>query len=161
MRLFLLSLTPPPGYKQDIHQKSPHYSCLFYSESHISSPMFILTKKPAQNGQDCLTRVDRVKAMLVKEKARTMAPRPRWHKPKYRSSRAPPGPRPDMPLRLSDQPRDPVAEATLLESEGEGMFVLYSWDCDCVGGRWVRFQASLEFMQQVVWVAAQQSRGER
>lgn len=59
--------------------------------------------------------------MLVKEKARTMAPRPRWHSPRYRSSRAPPGPRPDMPLRLSDQPRDPEAEATLLESDGEGM----------------------------------------
>ena len=90
----------------------------------MSSDRVILTKKPAQNGQDCLTRAEEVKAMLVKEKARTMAPRPRWHKPRYRSSRAPPGPRPDMPLRLSDQPRDPEAEATLLESEGEGMFVL-------------------------------------
>lgn len=26
-----------------------------------------------------------------------------------------------MPLRLSDQPRDPEAEATLQESDGEGM----------------------------------------
>ncbi|TNN72943.1 hypothetical protein EYF80_016872 [Liparis tanakae] len=41
-----------------------------------------LTKKPAQNGQDCLTRAEEVKAMLVKEKARTMAPRPRWHSPR-------------------------------------------------------------------------------
>lgn len=85
------------------------------------SVRFTLTKKPAQNGQDCLTRAEEVKAMLVKEKARTMAPRPRWHSPRYRSSRAPPGPRPDMPLRLSDQPLDPEAEATLLESDGEGM----------------------------------------
>lgn len=83
--------------------------------------LFRLTKKPAQNGQDCLTRAEEVKAMLVKEKARTIAPRPRWHSPRYSSSRAPPGPRPDMPLRLSDQPRDPEAEATLLESDGEGM----------------------------------------
>lgn len=36
-----------------------------------------LTKKPAQNGQDCLTRAEEVKAMLVKEKASTMAPRHR------------------------------------------------------------------------------------
>lgn len=82
---------------------------------------FTLTKKPDQNGQYCLTRAVEVKAMLVKEKARTMAPRPRWHSPRYRSTLAPPGPRPDMPLRLSDQPRDPEAEATLLESDGEGM----------------------------------------
>ena len=66
--------------------------------------------------------------MLVKEKASTMAPRPRWHSPRYRRSRAPSGPRPDIPLRLSDQPRDPEAEATLLESEGEGMFGF----CVCV-----------------------------
>lgn len=65
--------------------------------------------------------------MLVKEKARTMAPRPRWHSPRQRSSRAPLGPRPDMPLRLSDQPRDPDAEATLLESDGEGMLGLCVW----------------------------------
>lgn len=88
------------------------------------SVRLLLTKKPAQNGQDCLTRAEDVKAMLVKEKARTMAPRPRWQSPRYRSSRAPPGPRPDMPLRLSDQPRDPEAEATLLESDGEGMLGL-------------------------------------
>lgn len=62
--------------------------------------------------------------MLVKEKARTMAPRPMWHSPRYRSSRAPPGPLPDIPLRLSDQPRDPEAETTLLESDGEGMVSL-------------------------------------
>lgn len=85
---------------------------------------FTLTKNPAQNGQDCLTRAEEVKAMLVKEKARTMAPRPRWQSPRYRSSRAPPDPRPDMPLRLSDHPRDPEAEATLLESDGEGMLGL-------------------------------------
>lgn len=36
-----------------------------------------LTKNPAQNGQDCLTRAEEVKAMLVKENASTMAPRPR------------------------------------------------------------------------------------
>lgn len=48
--------------------------CCFYR--------FTLTKKPAQNGQDCLTRAEEVKAMLVKEKARTMAPRPRWHNPR-------------------------------------------------------------------------------
>lgn len=99
----------------------------------ILSVRFTLTKKPAQNGQDCLTRAEEVKAMLVKEKARTMAPRPRWHSPRYRSSRAPPGPRPDMPLRLSDQPRDPEADATLLESDGEGM--LGSSAC---GGGWRR-----------------------
>lgn len=29
-----------------------------------------------------------------------------------------------MPLRLSDQPRDPEAEATLLESDGEGILGL-------------------------------------
>lgn len=33
-----------------------------------------LTKKPAQKGQDCLTRGDEVKARLVKLKASTMAP---------------------------------------------------------------------------------------
>lgn len=41
-------------------------------------PMIIyskkLTKKPAQKGQDCLTRGDEVKARLVKLKASTMAP---------------------------------------------------------------------------------------
>lgn len=50
-----------------------------------------------------------------------MAPKPMWHSPRYRSSRAPPAPLPDIPLRLSDQPRDPEAEAMLLESDGEGM----------------------------------------
>lgn len=39
--------------------------------------MIQLTKKPAQKGQDCLTRAEEVKAMLVKEKASTMAPRHR------------------------------------------------------------------------------------
>lgn len=76
--------------------------------------------------------------MLVKEKARTMAPRPRWQRPRYRSSRAPPGPRPDMPLRLSDQPRDPEAEATLLESDGEGMIELV-----CEWGRLGKISHSL------------------
>lgn len=33
-----------------------------------------LTKRPAQKGQDCLTRGDEVKARLVKLKASTMAP---------------------------------------------------------------------------------------
>lgn len=79
--------------------------------------ILILTKKPAQKGQDCLTRAEEVKAMLVKEKANTMAPRPRWHSPRYSSSRA--LPLADMPLLLSDHPLEP--EATLLESEGEGM----------------------------------------
>lgn len=87
----------------------------------LLSVNFTLTKNPAQNGQDCLTRAEEVKAMLVKEKANTIAPRPKWHSPRYRSSRAPPGPRPEMPRRLSDQPLDPEAEATLLESDGEGM----------------------------------------
>lgn len=104
------------------------------------SVRFTLTKKPAQNGQDCLTRAEEVKAMLVKEKARTMAPRPRWHSPRYRSSRAPPGPRPDMPLRLSDQPRDP--EATLLESDGEGMLSL-----SVCGGGWERFHTYSGFIK--------------
>lgn len=114
---------------------------------------FILTKNPAQNGQDCLTRAEDVKAMLVKEKAKTMAPRPRWHSPKYRSSRAPPGPRPDMPRRLSDQPRDPEAEATLLESDGEGIL-----GSSVFGGR--RFDAHSGFIKQslAVWVDAEESR---
>ena len=84
--------------------------------------------------------------MLVKEKARTMAPRPRWHSPRYRSSRAPPGPRPDMPLRLSDHPRDPEAEATLLESDGEGMLGSCVCVCVCVcvcGGGLERLHSSL------------------
>lgn len=104
-------------YKQTPHSSENTHSLKFF----LLSVRFTLTKKPAQNGQDCLTRAEEVKAMLVNEKAKTMAPRPRWHSPRYRSSRAPPGPRPDMPLRLSDQPRDPEAEATLLESDGEGM----------------------------------------
>lgn len=62
--------------------------------------------------------------MLVKEKAKTMAPRPRWHSPRYSSKRA--LPRADMPLLLSDHPLEP--EATLLESEGEGMLELKYWD---------------------------------
>lgn len=41
-----------------------------------------LTKKPAQKGQDCLTRGDEVKARLVKLKANTIAPNARWHKPR-------------------------------------------------------------------------------
>ncbi len=78
-----------------------------------------LTKKPAQKGQDCLTRGDEVKARLVKLKASTMAPRARWHKPRYSRTRA--LVRPDIPLRLPDKARDPDIEATLLESDGEGM----------------------------------------
>lgn len=107
---------PPPGNKHHVGKQDITSVILFTNVK--------LTKNPAQNGHDCLTRAEEVKAMLVNEKARTMAPRPRWHSPRYRSSRAPPGPRPEMPRRLSDQPLDPEAEATLLESEGEGMLGL-------------------------------------
>lgn len=118
----------------------------------LLSVNFILTKNPAQNGHDCLTRAEEVKAMLVKENARTMAPRPRWHSPRYRSSLAPPGPRPDMPRRLSDQPRDPEAEATLLESEGEGML-----GSSMFGGR--RFDTYSRFIKSsAVWVDAEERR---
>lgn len=37
-----------------------------------------------------------------------------------------------MPLRLSDQPRDPEAEATLLESDGAGMAGMHARVCVCV-----------------------------
>lgn len=108
------SLRPPPGRTttEDI-RITPRWILYGYKG--------LLTKNPAQKGQDCLTRAEEVNAILVKEKARTMAPKPIWHSPRYRSSRAPPAPRTDIPLRLSDQPRDPEAEAMLLESDSEGM----------------------------------------
>lgn len=79
MRLFQQSQMPPPGNRKHMHHE---IAAVTYSYCHSLSVGFTLTKKPAQNGQDCLTRGVVVKAMLVKEKAKTMAPKPRWHSPR-------------------------------------------------------------------------------
>lgn len=128
-RLSQLSLKPPPEHAttEDV---SVTARLIFYSYK------CLLTKNPAQNGQDCLTRAEEVKAILVKEKARTMAPRPMWQRPRYRSSRAPLAPLPDIPLRLSDQPRDPETEAMLLESDGEGMTLCMEVEAGLTNQSW-------------------------
>lgn len=120
-------LNGPVKSTAEIKYSMFHYmSCQSYSNKHSKK----LTKRPAQKGQDCLTRGDEVKARLVKLKASTMAPSARWHKPRYSSTRA--LVRPDIPLRLPDRARDPDIEATLLESDGEGMMatekLLKLWD---------------------------------
>lgn len=163
-RLPRLPPRPPPEHTatEDVRtspQQIPYsYECL-------------LTKNPAQNGQDCLTRAEEVKAILVKEKARTMAPKPMWHSPRYRSRRAPPAPLPDIPLRLSDQPRDPEAEAMLLESDGEGMTPCMDVDAGPTDQSWVvcrkrreqkRWLRSAGVTQQTLqrWVPGAGERGE-